>query len=67
MHVNFKIKMKKTNLTLSKWSRESFRDIFKQLTIREKIVKLKEKLFEDNPFAVNRAILNKAHAKYMKY
>lgn len=67
MHVNFKIKMKKTNLTLSKWSRESFRDIFKQLTIREKIVKLKEKLFEDNPSAINRAILNKAHAKYIKY
>lgn len=52
--------MKKTKLALLKWNRKSFGDIFKQLTIKEKIVKLKEKLVEENSFAV-------AHVEYTKY
>ncbi|XP_059306395.1 uncharacterized protein LOC132057811 [Lycium ferocissimum] len=52
--INFKSKMKKLKGVLSKWSREVFGDIFKQLIIREEIVRLKEELFEENPSQVNR-------------
>lgn len=65
--VNLKIKMKKTKLALAKWSRESFGDIFKQLIVREDILKIKEKLFEDVPNVANRSILNRAQAEYTKY
>ncbi|MDV3190757.1 MAG: hypothetical protein Q8838_02445 [Candidatus Phytoplasma australasiaticum] len=65
--VNFKIKMKTTKLALSKWSKECFGDIFKQLAIREEIVKLKERHFEEYPSAENRTTLNRAHAEFAKY
>lgn len=38
----------KENMTaLTKWSKESYGDIFKQLIIREDTVRIKEKLFEE--------------------
>ncbi|XP_060211801.1 uncharacterized protein LOC132639366 [Lycium barbarum] len=52
---------------LSKWSREVFGDIFKQLIIREEIVRLKEQLFEENPSQVNRMVLQKAQAETKRY
>ncbi|XP_059306430.1 uncharacterized protein LOC132057860 [Lycium ferocissimum] len=39
---------------LSRWSREACGDIFKQLIIREEIVKIKEELFEEIPSTSNR-------------
>ncbi|XP_060210587.1 uncharacterized protein LOC132637527 [Lycium barbarum] len=65
--INFKSKMKKLKGVLSKWSREVFGDIFKQLIIREEIVRLKEQLFEQNPSQVNRVILQKALAETKRY
>ncbi|XP_060210670.1 uncharacterized protein LOC132637628 [Lycium barbarum] len=65
--INFKSKMKKLKGGLSKWSREVFGDIFKQLIIREEIVTLKEKLFEQNPSQVNRLVLHKALAETKRY
>ncbi|KAH0666513.1 hypothetical protein KY285_027719 [Solanum tuberosum] len=61
--VQLKQKQKRTKKALAKWSKEKFRDIFKQLAIREEIVKLKEKLFLDDPSPANRSILQKAHAE----
>ncbi|XP_060170556.1 uncharacterized protein LOC132601490 [Lycium barbarum] len=46
--INFKSKMKKLKEVLSKWSKEVFGDIFKQLIIREEIVRLNEQLFDEN-------------------
>ncbi|XP_060190628.1 uncharacterized protein LOC132619879 [Lycium barbarum] len=45
--VTFKLKMKKVKSALSNWSKETFIDLFKQLTIREGIAKIKEQLFEE--------------------
>ena len=42
-------------------------DIFKQLLSREDIVKIKEMLFEEEPFVVNRVVLQRAQAEYKKY
>lgn len=44
-----------------------FGNIFKQLTIREDIVKTKEKLFEEEPSTVNRMIMQKAQVVFKKY
>jgi len=44
-----------------------FGDIFKQLVIREDIVRIKEGLFEELPTAENRDILQKAHAELKQY
>ncbi|XP_059292741.1 uncharacterized protein LOC132046197 [Lycium ferocissimum] len=65
--INFKSKMKKLKGVLSKWSREVLGDIFKQLIIREEIVRLKEELFEENPSQVNRMVLQKAQAETKRY
>ncbi|XP_059288801.1 uncharacterized protein LOC132042210 [Lycium ferocissimum] len=65
--INFKWKMKKLKGVLSKWSREVFGDIFKQLIIREEIVRLKKELFEENPSQVNRMVLQKAQAETKRY
>ncbi|XP_060170566.1 uncharacterized protein LOC132601498 [Lycium barbarum] len=65
--INFKCKIKKLKVVLSKWSRKMFGDIFKQLIIREKIVGLKEELFEQNPSQVNRMVLQKAQAETKRY
>jgi len=59
--------MKRTKIALSTWSRVRFGDIFKQLVIREDIVRIKEGLFEELPTAENRAILQKAQAELKQY
>jgi len=51
--------MKRTKIALSTWSRVRFGDIFKQLVIREDIVRIKEGLFEELPTAENRAYSSK--------
>ncbi|KAH0754304.1 hypothetical protein KY290_024574 [Solanum tuberosum] len=65
--LQWKLKLKKTKLALSKWSREQFGDIFKQLLIREEIVKVKGKLFEQDPTIANRVVLQQAHVEYKLY
>jgi len=52
--ISLKGKMKKTKIALSKWSRVAFGDVFKQLSIREEIVRVKEELFEAAPNTDNR-------------
>jgi len=65
--INLKQKLKKTKTALSQWSREKFGEIFKQLSIREEIVRIKEKLFEESPSAGNRMILQRAQAELKIY
>lgn len=61
--VRFNMKLKRTKQALSKWSKECYGNIFKQLIIREDTVRIKEQLFEDSPTAA----LNRAHVEYYKY
>ncbi|XP_059290876.1 uncharacterized protein LOC132044416 [Lycium ferocissimum] len=65
--LTFKNKLKNLKKALSVWSRETYRDIFKELAIREEVVKIKEKLFEEDPSIVNRIVLQKAQAELKKY
>ncbi|XP_059289278.1 uncharacterized protein LOC132042777 [Lycium ferocissimum] len=53
----FKQKLKHLKGVLSAWSKEVYGDIFKQLMIREEIVRLKEALFESDPSPINRMAL----------
>ncbi|XP_060183224.1 uncharacterized protein LOC132613196 [Lycium barbarum] len=61
--LSFKLKMKKLKIALSTWSKNTFGDIFKQLVIREEIVKIKEQLFEETPSAENRMVMQRAQAE----
>ncbi|XP_075083347.1 uncharacterized protein LOC142167090 [Nicotiana tabacum] len=63
----FKQNIKRVKVALSKWSRETFGDIFKQLAILEDIVRVKETLFEEEPTTENRIVLQKAQSKLKKY
>ncbi|XP_070045343.1 uncharacterized protein [Nicotiana tomentosiformis] len=42
-------KLKRVKAALAKWSKNTYGDIFKQLAIREDIVRVKEMLFEEEP------------------
>ncbi|XP_070032463.1 uncharacterized protein [Nicotiana tomentosiformis] len=50
-----------------KESKETYGDIFKQLVIREDIVRVKEMMFEEDPTVENRIVLQNAQAKLKKY
>ncbi|XP_075091901.1 uncharacterized protein LOC142172043 [Nicotiana tabacum] len=63
----FKQNIKRVKAALSKWSREIFGDIFKQLAILEDIVRVKEMLFEEEPTTENRIVLQKAQSELKKY
>ncbi|XP_075084859.1 uncharacterized protein LOC142168098 [Nicotiana tabacum] len=63
----FKQNIKRVKAALSKWSRETFGDIFKQLAILEDIVRVKEMLFEEEPTIENRIVLQKAQSELKKY
>ncbi|XP_059285140.1 uncharacterized protein LOC132038497 [Lycium ferocissimum] len=63
----FKANLKHLKGVFSKWSREVYVDLFKQLIIREEIFKIKEELFEEAPTAANRCVLQCAHAEYKRY
>lgn len=54
-------------MAISKWSKDKFGDIFKQLVIREEIVKIKEELFQGDPSPLNRSILQKTQAELKLY
>ncbi|XP_075091457.1 uncharacterized protein LOC142171669 [Nicotiana tabacum] len=61
------VNIKRVKAALSKWSRETFGDIFKQLAILEDIVRVKEMLFEEEPTTENRIVLQKAQFEVKKY
>ncbi|XP_070045342.1 uncharacterized protein [Nicotiana tomentosiformis] len=66
-HENFKEKLKRVKAALAKWSKNTYGDIFKQLAIREDIVRVKEMLFEEEPTVENRIVLQKAQAELKSY
>ncbi|XP_070035247.1 uncharacterized protein [Nicotiana tomentosiformis] len=66
-HENFKDVLKRVKVALSKWSKETYGDIFKQLKIREDIVRVKEMLFEEEPTFENRIVHQKAQAELKRY
>nr|XP_009786193.1 PREDICTED: uncharacterized protein LOC104234340 [Nicotiana sylvestris] len=67
-HATFKdVKLKRVKAALSKWSRETFGDIFKHLAILGDIVRVKEMLLEEEPTIDNRIVLQKAQSKLKKY
>ncbi|XP_070041015.1 uncharacterized protein [Nicotiana tomentosiformis] len=63
----FKQKLKRVNIVLSKWSKLTYGDIFKQLAIIEDMVRMKEMLFKEEPTMENRIILQQAQAELKKY
>lgn len=65
--IAFKENIKRVKTALTKWSKNTYGYIFKQLVIREDIVKIKEKLFESDPSAENREVLQKAQVELKRY
>ncbi|XP_009601161.2 uncharacterized protein [Nicotiana tomentosiformis] len=63
----FRFKVRRVKIALSKWSKLTYGDIFKQLAIREDIVKIKEMLFEEEPTIDNKIVLQKAQAELKRY
>ncbi|XP_060190547.1 uncharacterized protein LOC132619760 [Lycium barbarum] len=63
----FQFKLKNINRALSKWSIYTFGDIFKQLSIRGDIVRIKEHLFKKEPTEENRMVLQRAQAELKLY
>nr|XP_016509752.1 PREDICTED: uncharacterized protein LOC107827175 [Nicotiana tabacum] len=67
-HETFKEQnLKRVKIALSERSKETYGDIFKQHAITEYIVKVKEILFEEEPTAENRIVLQKAQAELKSY
>ncbi|XP_060195138.1 uncharacterized protein LOC132624361 [Lycium barbarum] len=64
---NFHNKMKKVSRALTKWSKETFGDIFKQVATLEEIVKVHETAFEENPSQENRARLQSVQADLIRF
>ncbi|XP_060201100.1 uncharacterized protein LOC132629763 [Lycium barbarum] len=50
----FHSKLKKLSKILSKWSRDTYGDIFRQIDTLEEVVKIHEQEFEENPSGANR-------------
>ncbi|XP_060182357.1 uncharacterized protein LOC132612025 [Lycium barbarum] len=65
--IRFKLKLKNVKSALYTWSKATFGDIFKQLTVREEVVKIKEQCFEEDPTPMNRMVLQQAQAALKKY
>nr|XP_016492994.1 PREDICTED: uncharacterized protein LOC107812412 [Nicotiana tabacum] len=63
----FKNKLKKVKIALSKWSKDTFGDIFKQFDMLEEIVKAKEKLSKEEPTIENTIVLQKPQTELKKY
>ncbi|XP_060211805.1 uncharacterized protein LOC132639371 [Lycium barbarum] len=65
--IRFKLKLKNVKSALSAWSKETFSDIFKQLEVREEVVRIKEQCFEEDPTPMNRMVLQQAQRALKKY
>lgn len=63
----FKQKMKRVKTALSKLSKLTYEDIFKQLSLREDVVRVKEMLFDEIPTVENKIVLQKAQGELKKY
>ncbi|KAH0685806.1 hypothetical protein KY285_016364 [Solanum tuberosum] len=59
--------MKNLKKALCKWSRETYGDIFKELIVREEVVKVKEQLFEGDASIINLIVLQEAQVEVKKY
>ncbi|XP_047257567.1 uncharacterized protein LOC124889640 [Capsicum annuum] len=59
------IKLKRTKAALTKWSKQTFGNIFKEIATLEKVIKIREKKFEENPSGEKRwrANTNFFHAR----
>ncbi|XP_049357066.1 uncharacterized protein LOC125821728 [Solanum verrucosum] len=66
-NLQWKLRLKKTKLALTRWSKAKYEDIFKQLLIREEIVKVKEHLFEEHLTSLNNRVLRQAQEEYNLY
>ncbi|XP_059295529.1 uncharacterized protein LOC132048860 [Lycium ferocissimum] len=63
----FHAKMKKVKQALAVWSRETYGNIFQQISTMEDVIKVKELQFELNPSSLNREALHKAQADLNNY
>ncbi|XP_009595534.1 uncharacterized protein [Nicotiana tomentosiformis] len=66
-HASFMEKLKRVKIALSKWSKLTYGDIFKQLALREDAVRVKEMIFEEEPTVENRIVLQKAQFELKRY
>ncbi|KAK6791948.1 hypothetical protein RDI58_011029 [Solanum bulbocastanum] len=60
-------KLKRLKSDLSKWSKETFGNIFQKIATLEYVIKMKEIQLEVSPTEANRADLNKANAELKRY
>ncbi|XP_059288678.1 uncharacterized protein LOC132042067 [Lycium ferocissimum] len=58
--------MKKVSKELTKWSKETFGDIFKQVATLEEVIKVHDAEFEQHPTKVNRERLQKVQADLIR-
>ncbi|XP_060216354.1 uncharacterized protein LOC132643852 [Lycium barbarum] len=63
----FHSRLKKLSKVLSKWSRDTYGNIFKQIDTLEEIVKIHEQEFEKNPSGANRERLQKVQAELINF
>lgn len=59
-------KLKITKSALTRWSSDTFGNIFQEMATLEDIIKVKEKQFEENPSGLNCKNLCKIHAELNK-
>ncbi|XP_060210427.1 uncharacterized protein LOC132637337 [Lycium barbarum] len=64
---NFHNKLKKVGRALSKWSRDTYGDIFKQIATLEEVVQVHEQEFEQNPTGLNRERLQRVQADLIRF
>ncbi|XP_060210297.1 uncharacterized protein LOC132637182 [Lycium barbarum] len=64
---NFHNKLKKVGRALSKWSRDTYGDIFKQIATLEEVVQVHEQEFEQNPIGLNRERLQRVQADLIRF
>ncbi|XP_060182213.1 uncharacterized protein LOC132611869 [Lycium barbarum] len=64
---NFHNKLKKVGRALSKWSRDTYGDIFKQIATLEEVVQVHEQEFEQNPTGLNRERLQMVQADLIRF
>ncbi|XP_060202641.1 uncharacterized protein LOC132631059 [Lycium barbarum] len=60
-------KMKKVKQALAVWSRETYGNIFQQISTMKDLIKVSELQFELNPSSLNREALHKAQADFNRY
>ncbi|XP_060170934.1 uncharacterized protein LOC132601901 [Lycium barbarum] len=63
---NFHNKLKKVGRALSKWSRDTYGDIFKQIATLKEVVQVHEQEFEQNPTGLNRERLQRVQADLIR-